>query len=189
MKSKAFRDILYIIITLIFVITAIKHLPSTTIIFVHSTHAAVQITPKPTVITPTQTPEPTETVHTTNWENFKMAAHRIARIYNYPANVVIAQAALESSYGSSEYAVMRNNYIGIGAVDSDPDEAFTFENDEQCVIEYMRLVRHNFPEAWDSRNNPDKLINLLESNDRGNYYASDPDYVSKVESMPEWSNE
>lgn len=120
------------------------------------------------------------------WASFITSAKKIAEIYNYPANVVIAQAALESGHGTSEYAVLRNNYIGIGAFDSNPDDAFWFENQEQCLIEYMRTIRRNFPDAWDSRDNPEKLLRLLKDNSRGNYYASDPDYIAKVMSQPEW---
>lgn len=124
-----------------------------------------------------------------DWEGFKDSARKIASIYNFPAKVVIAQAALESQRGTSNLAVTRKNFLGIGAYDWNPNEAFTYENKEQCLIEYMNTIRKNFPEAWDSRDNPEKLLHLLVKNSNGNYYASDPRYVQKVTSMKEWGQE
>lgn len=120
------------------------------------------------------------------WEEFVAASYKVSEIYNYPVNVVLAQGALESARGTSKYAVERNNFLGIGAYDWNPDSAFTFENPEQCVVEYMRIIRKNFPEAWDNRDNPEQLLKLLKHNSKGNMYATDPDYVSKVMSMNEW---
>ena len=101
--------------------------------------------------------------------------------------MVIAQAAVESHRGDSYFARMRNNYLGIGAFDTNPDNAYQFENVEQCVISYMELVRKNFPEAWDSRDDPEKLLTLLKYNSNGTMYATDPDYISKVMNQPEWN--
>lgn len=135
---------------------------------------------------PTPTPTLTqEQIHT--WDNFKKAAVKVSEMYNFPARVVISQAALESARGTSQYALTRQNYLGIGAYDDNPDLAWTFENQEQCIVEYMRIIRSNFPEAWEERDNPDRLLYLLKHNSKGNYYASDPLYIQKVTSMPEWN--
>lgn len=123
---------------------------------------------------------------TPGWDGFVKAAHKVSKIYNFPVNVVLAQGALESNRGNSKFAKDRNNFLGINAVDSDPNKAFHFENSEQCVIEYMRVIRKNFPEAWAQRENPEALLKALKVNSKGNYYASDPDYVGKVMRMPEW---
>lgn len=120
------------------------------------------------------------------WDEFVKAAHKVSDIYNFPVQVVLAQGALESSRGTSRFAVERNNFLGIGAFDSNPDAAFTFENPEQCVVEYMRLIRKNFPEAWENRENPEELLKKLKHNSKGNMYATDPNYVNKVMSMNEW---
>jgi hypothetical protein len=151
---------------------------------------AAELSKKITLISPlasSPTPEITDTpIPSEPWDQFVIAAQKISKIYNYPPQVVIAQAALESHRGDSFYARTRNNYLGIGAYDVDPDNAYAFENVEQCVIEYMQLVRKNFPEAWSNRDNAEKLLKLLEDNSKGNYYASDPDYVSKVMQQAEW---
>jgi hypothetical protein len=129
-----------------------------------------------------------EIVPANKWEEFVIAAEKVAEIYNFPVNVVLAQGALESARGKSNFALQRNNFLGIGAYDSDPNQAFYFENPEQCVIEYMRVIKRNFPEAWSHRDNPDKLLELLVSNSKGRKYATDPHYVGKVKKMPEWNH-
>ncbi len=137
---------------------------------------------------PTPTPKPLPTpLATTKWEEFKRAAREIAKIYNYPANVIIAQCALESARGTSNFAIERNNFCGIGAVDWDPGQAFKFENAQDCVIEYIRLVRRNFPEAYMNKEDPNKVLYYLKHNSDGVVYATDPDYITKVMSQPEWS--
>lgn len=128
-----------------------------------------------------------ERVAQTKWEEFEIAVEKVAPMYNYPAKVVLAQGALESARGRSKFAQERNNFLGIGAYDSDPQKAFSFENAEQCVVEYMRLVKKNFPEAWENRDNPEKLLHALKKNSKGNMYATDPHYVTKVTSMKEWN--
>lgn len=132
-------------------------------------------------------PEELELPPAPGWEGFVAAAHKVSKIYNFPVNVVLAQGALESARGNSRYSKERNNYLGINAVDSNPDLAYTFENSEQCVVEYMRIIRKNFPEAWEQRDNPEALLRALKVNTRGKMYASDPNYVNKVLSMPEWN--
>lgn len=129
---------------------------------------------------------PTPAPLTNKWEEFVQAVDKVAPMYNFPKNVVLAQGALESARGTSKFAVERNNFLGIGAFDHNPSLANEFENAEQCVIEYMRLVRKNFPEAWENRDNPEKLLKLLVKNSRGKKYATDTAYVSKVSSMEEW---
>lgn len=128
---------------------------------------------------PTQKPEG-------SWKGFTEAVDKVAPMYNFPKQVVLAQGALESSRGKSRFARERFNFLGIGAYDNNPNQAFEFENEEQCVIEYMRLVKKNFPEAWAQRDNPERLIELLTQNPRGKKYATDPVYVHKVRAMPEW---
>lgn len=121
------------------------------------------------------------------WAAFVIAAHKVAPMYNYPVEVVLAQGALESAHGTSKFSIDRNNFLGIGAYDSDPNSAFHYENPEQCVIEYMRLIKRNFPEAWSHRDNKEVLLKALKVNSAGKMYATDPEYVSKVMSMKEWN--
>lgn len=131
-------------------------------------------------------PTPTST---DSWNVFKEEAHSIAKIYGYPANLLIAQAALESAHGTSSFAINRYNYFGIGAYDAEPNLAFQYENPAQSIIDYIYVVKNNFPEAWENRSNPSLMLRLLENNSQGKQYASDPRYAYKVESTPEWSTE
>ena len=128
-----------------------------------------------------------EAAPSSSWDEFVQAVEKVAPMYNFPKNVVLAQGALESARGNSTFAQERNNYLGIGAFDSNPDQAYTFENAEQCVIEYMRIIRKNFPEAWANRDNPEQLLYHLKHNKAGKMYATDPNYIVKVQGMKEWS--
>jgi hypothetical protein len=130
---------------------------------------------------PVLTPE-----QTSNWYDFVRAAHKLAPIYDFPVKVILAQGALESARGTSKYATERFNYFGIGAFDSDPDQAYTYENMDQGIIEYMRFIKARFPEAYAARSNPDRMVELLKENGMGRQYATDPNYVQKLKALPEW---
>ena len=121
-----------------------------------------------------------------DWDAMKRMARKLAPLYEFPEKVIIAQMALESNRGRSHYCVERHNCFGIGAYDSNPDMAFYFENKEQAIIEYMRLIKSNFHEAYAARSNPDQMIELLVQNVRGVQYATDPLYVTKLRNLPEW---
>ena len=123
-----------------------------------------------------------------DWDAMKRMARKLAPLYEFPEKVIIAQMALESNRGRSHYCVERHNCFGIGAYDFNPDMAFYFENKEQAIIEYMRLIKSNFSEAYSARSNPERMIELLVKNPRGVQYATDPLYVSKLKSLPEWKN-
>lgn len=140
--------------------------------------------PTPTPVpTPSESPDP---VAQNKWDEFVIASKKVCKIYNFPCQVVIAQGALESAHGRSNFCQHRNNCLGIGAYDDNPNNAFVYENMEQSVIQYMMLIKKTFPEAWANRSNPDMVIFRLKYNSNGSFYASDPNYVAKVKAMPEW---
>ena len=122
-----------------------------------------------------------------DWEGMKRMAQKVAPLYEIPVKVIIAQMALESGRGTSNFCMERNNCFGIAAYDSNPDAAWWFVNKEQGMIEYMRIIRDNFPEAYAQRANPDRMIELLVDNSQGKKYATDPSYVTKLRSLAEWS--
>lgn len=136
--------------------------------------------------TPQLTPVPVKQAE--NWQDFINSAMKIAPIYNYPVKLLLAQAALESNRGLSNYAKQRNNYFGMNAVDWNPDAAYWYENQEQSIVDYLITIRANFPEAWQHRDNPELMLQLMQRNDSGTIYASDPAYVQKVMNQPEWRN-
>lgn len=117
-----------------------------------------------------------------DWKALQRIAHKLAPLYDFPPKVIIAQMALESARGTSNYCVNRNNCFGIGAYDSNPDKAFHFENKEQAIIEYMRLIRTRYTDAYEARSNPELMIELIKKGG----YATDPNYVAKIKNLHEW---
>lgn len=131
--------------------------------------------------------EPTPIPQAETWHDFIKSAEEIAPIYSYPVQLLLSQAAHESNRGLSHYAQERNNYFGMGCYDWNPDlHCIWYENEKQSIISYILNIRDTFPEAWASRENPEEMLRLLQSNNSGVQYASDPEYVSKVINTPEW---
>ena len=58
--------------------------------------------------------------------------------YGVNGAMEIAFANLESAYGKSGYATSRYNLFGIGAVDSNPDQAFDFASPTDCVLQHSK---------------------------------------------------
>lgn len=135
----------------------------------------------------TVVPEPVTAADIDRWERLKHAIRNISQYYHINPKLGIAQAALESARGTSEYCIQRNNCFGIAAYTDNPDAAWYFNSIEEGVIEYYRLQRNNFPEAWAAKDDPAQMLQLLENNSDGLMYATDPDYVYLIESMPEWN--
>ncbi|MFV0380200.1 MAG: N-acetylglucosaminidase [Anaerorhabdus sp.] len=59
--------------------------------------------------------------------------------YGVNALLVYALACLESAYGTSNYAINRNNLFGWNAFDSDPGQASYFSSIEEAVNEHMGI--------------------------------------------------
>lgn len=57
--------------------------------------------------------------------------------YGCNAMIIFAMACLESAYGTSGYAVNRNNLFGWSAYDSSPNDASYFNSVSHCVQEQM----------------------------------------------------
>ena len=81
------------------------------------------------------------TLDTNGYSNSKMRDLGTSFVNNqntYGVNALIAAShgALESAWGTSTYAMARNNLFGINAVDSNPDDAFSFPSADACVKTY-----------------------------------------------------
>lgn len=98
----------------------------------------------------------------------------------YSWEALVKQKALESAFGTSEFARERNNFGGIGAYDSDPNQAFKFNSLPEYFDYYDKMVQKRFPNAYKVRNNPKKFIEELKKGG----YATDPAYVEKVMNTP-----
>lgn len=114
------------------------------------------------------------------WGKFMETTRREAQERGYDPETVIRQKALESDFGRSNFAKERNNFGGIGAYDSDPNKAFSFDDIEDYLDYYFNLVEKRYPQAYKNRQNPQKYAEGLKAGG----YASDPDYVWKIMNTP-----
>ena len=101
--------------------------------------------------------------------------------YGCNALLVYAMACLESAYGTSYYAVNRNNLFGWSAYDDSPGSASTFSSVSACVSEQMGRNLYWFMDYTNSRyfgtavGNKGAGINVK--------YASDPYWGMKIASI------
>lgn len=123
----------------------------------------------------------------TGWEGFTDTAKKIAKETDFPASVMLGQASLETGRGTSNFAKNRNNYFGYKAYDSNPDAASSYNAPDQSIRDYVNLIENNPRYSWAYKQylqdrDPYKLINAI----RQSGYATDPNYVQKVISTPEF---
>lgn len=64
--------------------------------------------------------------------------------YNLNALFILAHADVESAHGNSYYATTRNNLFGFNAVDSDPDEASSYDSQAESVDFYAGFLRSHY---------------------------------------------
>lgn len=64
--------------------------------------------------------------------------------YRINALIMAAHAALESAWGTSQFARERNNLFGIGAWDSDPNRAMRYATKERCIDWYAKYVTDEY---------------------------------------------
>lgn len=138
------------------------------------------ISPTPTFVpfitpTPTLSPKPT-------WDELKTFFATKAYENGYSPAAIVGQKANESARGTSDFAINRNNFGGIGAYDEDPNQAFYFENPEEYWNYYDLMIRKRFPNAYKVRNNP---IEYLKELKKANY-ATSPTYVEDIMGTPEF---
>ena len=66
---------------------------------------------------------------------------RLSIEYGIPWEAVMAQGILESASGTSNFARTRNNFFGIGAFDSNPDNAFSYSSPAEGWRGYYENIR------------------------------------------------
>ena len=71
--------------------------------------------------------------------------------YGVNAAQIFALACLESAYGTSNYAMQRNNLFGWNAVDSDPNQASYFSSVEDSINQMMGINIRGFIDIHDWR--------------------------------------
>lgn len=76
-------------------------------------------------------------------DKYQGIASALSIQYGIPWEAVMAQGILESAAGTSSFARNRNNFFGIGAVDSNPNNAHYFDTPEEGWEGYYRFIRDN----------------------------------------------
>lgn len=114
------------------------------------------------------------------WDNFVNLLKEEGGKRGYDWQTLAKQKALESAFGTSQFARERNNFGGIGAYDRNPNSAFKFNSPMEYLDYYDKMIQKRFPNAYKVRNNPRKFIEELKKGG----YATDPDYVEKVMNTP-----
>ena len=100
--------------------------------------------------------------------------------YGIPWETVMAQGILESAAGSSYFAQDRNNFFGIGAFDSNPNNAFSYATPEEGWRGYYENIRiTSVYRANGAFNYPDDPYAYAQAIKNAGY-ATDPDYVPKL---------
>jgi len=160
-------------------IQKVKNIPRAT-----TTPSPTRVPSKAPTRMPTRTPTPT--VNPQDWEELKTFFANEADKRGYSKSALISQKAVESARGKSDFAVNRQNYGGIGARDSDPNQALSFKNPEEYMDYYDKMIQKNFPEAYKVRNDPIKYLTSLKKGGRIGVYATDPQYVEKITNTPEY---
>ena len=104
---------------------------------------------------------------------FKEAEER----YQINALYLIAQSALESSWGRSQIAKDKNNFFGIGAYDTTPyDSAKSFDDVDKGILGAAKWIRENYIDNGRTHlGNKSSGMNVL--------YASDPYWGEKIASI------
>ena len=110
-------------------------------------------------------------------------AEKLSIEYGIPWETVIAQGILESASGTSHYARTRNNFFGIGAFDSNPDNAHSYATPEEGWRGYYENIRvtatYRNHGAFNYPGDPYGYLNAIKAAG----YATDPNYVAKVSSI------
>jgi hypothetical protein len=155
------------------------------------------ISPVPVVTT---TPPPTtreEYVPAKGWSGFVDAVDRACDLLDCKEarTVIKAQGHLESGWGNSNFCIQRYNCLGIGAVDHDPNNAWSFDSYSESIFHYVLIIKKNFRKAWENRDDKEKYLYYLRyENDNGYQYATDDyephdplKYEEKIVKLPEWN--
>lgn len=78
----------------------------------------------------------------TNLYGLGTALEEAENTYNINGLYLMGLACLESDYGRSGYAINRNNLVGWGAYDSDPNKAHYFESKNECILSVSSKLKN-----------------------------------------------
>lgn len=108
-----------------------------------------------------------------------------ANLLGTTPGTLLAQWALESGWGTSEYARNRNNFAGINAIDTNPDNATSYTTVEDFAREYARFIGVN---SDGTHRNTSYMRAGIYGTSGSNYYsilkqcgyATSPNYVAEL---------
>lgn len=80
----------------------------------------------------------------TNLYGIGTALEQSEKEHNVNGLYLMGLACLESGYGTSNYAINRNNLVGWNAVNSNPNKASYFESKEQCILYVAEKLKTNY---------------------------------------------
>lgn len=91
---------------------------------------------------------------------------------------IFAHAATESAYGTSDYA-KAGNFFGIGAFDSNPDNAYNYGHDsmDEGLIEGAKWIARNYTNVGQD------TLYKMRFNNGSHEYASDPEWANTIASI------
>ncbi|MBQ3445437.1 glucosaminidase domain-containing protein [Candidatus Saccharibacteria bacterium] len=118
-------------------------------------------------------------------DTYHEIAENLSVAYGIPWEAVMAQGILESVAGTSSFAVNRNNFFGIGAFDSNPDNAFSYDTPEAGWRGYYENIRKTatYREhgvfSGETVTNPYAYAEAIKAAG----YATDPNYVAKLNTL------
>lgn len=123
------------------------------------------------------------------WITFLNDARSVAQKEDYPISVIVGQGALESAHGTSNFAKTRFNFFGFDAYTNNPGAAKPYPSALASIQDYVNLIKNGnggsnklYLQAYANRSDPVKMVELIKAGG----YATDPAYVSKVTSIPEF---
>lgn len=112
-------------------------------------------------------------------------AEKLSVQYGIPWETVVAQGILESASGTSKFATERNNFFGIAAYDSNPNNAHSYSTPAEGWEGYYKNIvktstyRAHGVFSGDTITDPYKYAQAIK--DAG--YATDPNYVAKLSKL------
>lgn len=110
----------------------------------------------------------------TNLYGLGRALEEAENTYNINGLYLMGLACLESDYGRSGYAINRNNLVGWGAYDSDPNKAHYFESKDECILSVSSKLKN-----WYLTENA-MYFNGYTARDVDVRYCTDKEHADKI---------
>ena len=85
-----------------------------------------------------------ELLKNTNLKSIGSALVKAENEYNINGLYLMGLCCLESAYGTSSFAVNRNNLVGWNANDSNPQNASYFSSFEDCILKVAAKLKKNY---------------------------------------------